>query len=188
MMWILTQFKILYPWLVGVAVAVGLIVGGADMEVAARGESLKASVEVSGLLTGILLGLLAIVMTLDSRPIIKKIKDVGLYPQLVRFAIEPLVVFVIVAVASIVFLIVDIAPTSIVRSYVAIATSAATIAGLLATLRVAIFIYHLLVDVPATRPKIQDSDSPEAARSRLGHAAKSEASDDAGRVGLPVTP
>lgn len=130
----------------------------------------------SALLATVLLALLGIIASLDSRPLVKKIRDGGQYPDLVLAVRWPMFAFIGIALISLVALLLGTPAEgvdSVARRILTAVTFGLVMDGVLATLGFAQLLAHLMINPDGSVPP-NKKNTPEAARER-----------GAGNVALP---
>jgi hypothetical protein len=144
---------------------------GADARVFRAADPGAAGIVFSGMLTfsallaSVLLALLAIIASLDSRPIVQEIRKASLYPELVNSAFQPLVSFILLAGTSLLALFLTAKDSNLLRRVVVTFALAATAFGILSTARFARLLVRVMIDPKGSKPW-NPKDTPAGARER----------------------
>ncbi len=122
----------------------------------------------AGLIVSVLLGLLGLLVTLENRPIVRQIRNKGLYKDLVGLAFAPMVVFMALALAAVVSMLTA-CTDDLLRKILAISTIALTATGVFATFRFARQLVFIMTDAgDDPEPDSAGEFTVEAAKRRAG--------------------
>jgi hypothetical protein len=122
----------------------------------------------SALLASVLLALLAIIASLDARPIVQEMRRAHLYPQLVHAAFSPLRAFIALAVVSVSALLTTTTDRELIRRAIVSVAFAVTALGILSTVRFARLLVRVMIDPAGSEPPWDKRNTPEAARENRG--------------------
>jgi len=172
-----------YPWLG--FVAVGGMVFFTNIAPRAFGEVhgdlFGGVLGFSGLLVTILLAMLAVLVSLDQKPIVQALRNGPYYRQLVNMALEGVIVFLALAVAAIVGFFFQSTDGPLSQKAVAATACALMALGILETVRFSLHLVRVMLasdKPPPTRPQVDPESTPEAAarRNKLGDDTPPESS------------
>jgi len=156
-----------YPTLGFAVAAAASWVGRVDLRVfrgSVASSLFSGLLTFSALLASVLLGLLAIIASLDARPLVQEIKKNGHYPELVTAAYTPLRSFIVLSTVTLAALLFDNADSEAVRRATASLSFALAASGILSTLRFARLLVRVMIDpADGARPT---KNMPAAARAR----------------------
>lgn len=140
----------------------------------------------SALLVTVLLALLAIIASLDSREIVRAIRKAGHYSELVQCAFSPLVAFVSLAMISLSALLLRTDDSETLRRVVVMAALGISGFGMLSTIRFARLLVRVMIDPVGNNKSWDQSNTPEGARRRGAGDVSIEKTSDT-PIGNPIT-
>lgn len=135
-------------------------------EIASATPIFSGLLTFSALLASVLLSLVAILATLDSRPIVQDIRSAKMYSGLINSALHPLIAFIILAATSVLALLATNDDNELFRRVVVtFALSTATF-GILSTARFASLLVRIMMNPKGDKSPWDPKDTPAGAEER----------------------
>jgi hypothetical protein len=120
----------------------------------------------SALLASVLLALLAILASLDGRPIVQAIRQANLYRALVHSALQPLIAFIVLAGTSFLALLVTSGDSGRFRRVVVTFAFGTTAFGIVSTALFAWMLVRVMIDPKGDQSSWDPKDTPAGAEGR----------------------
>lgn len=169
-----------YQW-IG-ASAVGVAVYYCNWELRAFSSTAQSGVfggllTFAGLLVSILLGLMAVLTSLEQREVVQELRRGRWYKEIIGMAFEAIIVFLALAAVSLVGLLIDPGKDAAwLQKFIGIGVLFLMSLGILETVKFARNLTRILVDKPTPS---DPQDTPEAARRRMSASTAEKKRDDA---------
>jgi hypothetical protein len=160
------------PWWGGVATMTVAWLLRADARVFRSAEPGASAAIFSGMLTfsallaSVLLALLAILASLDGRPIVQAIREARLYRALVHSALQPLISFIVLAATSFLALLMTSDDSGRFRKVVVTFAFGTTTFGILSTALFAWMLVRVMIDPKGDKSSWDPKDTPAGAEER----------------------